>query len=522
MDNIGNLADHRVYDSFGNQAFESTPGTPFMFGFDGQMFDTNTGLQYNLNRWYDATTGRWLSEDALGLVLDSNPYRFCGNDAPSVTCDFVGGEAVFGRGDNMVDICSPTDKTDRDPKTGKSELYKDAAEAQFNGDQIVIATDPADAVKQMNGKNGFDMIVISAHGSQNDGQELGKDKVGHPLWFTEEELNAIARSLGKGGVLVLGGCYVAHGDVGEGRIASLADSTRHEVRGNPWVTDRLSSTTAVAKDDQGHVLLDESRQPIYQRYYWIGIRYDDPDKAIYYYKRGNSRYPTYAQKGGNSTATSGEWVVYKSDGTPDEKNLYVWELGDDGNVYVYKNTGTKKDPEKGDLVWVKTPDGAIRPATPGEKGSSHPKSSNSPSRTEHAGRPRRPWARASAATMAAGAENLGRNRNHARPVEAASRRASASGGRARDRPSRSCRLLRGGGATAQQTPEPRYPWESSADVVRLRERYGVDIFGDATGPTGLYTGTTRKALTDADLQCLSTWPSLLAVRIRDGEVTAPS
>ena len=72
VDNVGHLADHRVYDSFGNQVFESTPGTPFMFGFDGAMLDTATGLQYDLNRWYDPTTGRWMSQDPLGLGPDAN------------------------------------------------------------------------------------------------------------------------------------------------------------------------------------------------------------------------------------------------------------------------------------------------------------------------------------------------------------------------------------------------------------------------------------------------------------------
>ena len=31
------------------------------------------------NRWFDAVTGRWLSQDPSGLSPDSNPYRYCGN-----------------------------------------------------------------------------------------------------------------------------------------------------------------------------------------------------------------------------------------------------------------------------------------------------------------------------------------------------------------------------------------------------------------------------------------------------------
>ncbi len=35
---------------------------------------------FHLPRWYDATTGRWITEDPVGLGPDSNPYRYCGND----------------------------------------------------------------------------------------------------------------------------------------------------------------------------------------------------------------------------------------------------------------------------------------------------------------------------------------------------------------------------------------------------------------------------------------------------------
>ena len=34
----------------------------------------------NQSRWYDASVGRWLSEDPIGFVAgDANPYRYCGN-----------------------------------------------------------------------------------------------------------------------------------------------------------------------------------------------------------------------------------------------------------------------------------------------------------------------------------------------------------------------------------------------------------------------------------------------------------
>jgi len=80
------VVDHRQYDSFGNLVAAIDPATnqaaavDFLFGFTGRPFDSATGLQNNLNRWYDPTVGRWLSPDPLGLAAgDANLYRYCGN-----------------------------------------------------------------------------------------------------------------------------------------------------------------------------------------------------------------------------------------------------------------------------------------------------------------------------------------------------------------------------------------------------------------------------------------------------------
>ena len=80
------VVDHRQYGSFGNLVSAVAPATnqpaavDFLFGFTGRPFDKTTGLQNNLNRWYDPAVGRWLSPDPLGLAAgDTNPYRYCDN-----------------------------------------------------------------------------------------------------------------------------------------------------------------------------------------------------------------------------------------------------------------------------------------------------------------------------------------------------------------------------------------------------------------------------------------------------------
>jgi RHS repeat-associated protein len=50
------------------------------FAYTGRLFDQTTGLQNNLNRWYDASVARWLSEDPIGFAAgDGNLYRYVGN-----------------------------------------------------------------------------------------------------------------------------------------------------------------------------------------------------------------------------------------------------------------------------------------------------------------------------------------------------------------------------------------------------------------------------------------------------------
>ena len=76
---------HIIYDVYGNvlsckDANGTDVSNPVLFGFTGKYFDSDTQLQNNVNRWYDATTGRWLSTDPIGFNgNDTNLYRYVGN-----------------------------------------------------------------------------------------------------------------------------------------------------------------------------------------------------------------------------------------------------------------------------------------------------------------------------------------------------------------------------------------------------------------------------------------------------------
>jgi RHS repeat-associated protein len=86
LDNQGNIINEITYNAFGRITNESNPAVDFRFGYTGREFDEETGLYYYRSRYYDATVGRFVSEDAIGFEGgDSNLYRYVGNSPLNYT-----------------------------------------------------------------------------------------------------------------------------------------------------------------------------------------------------------------------------------------------------------------------------------------------------------------------------------------------------------------------------------------------------------------------------------------------------
>jgi len=91
QNDITTIANHRVYNAFGERTSQTNAEVKHLFGFTGHPLDEDTGFQNNLNRWYDPGVGRWLSEDPIGFgATDANLCRYCGN-TPTIFVDPSGG-----------------------------------------------------------------------------------------------------------------------------------------------------------------------------------------------------------------------------------------------------------------------------------------------------------------------------------------------------------------------------------------------------------------------------------------------
>ncbi len=74
------IVNHVVYDAFGARKSETNSVIEVFYGYTGRPYDEDTGLQNNLNRWYSADTGQWMSQDPIGFEGgDANLVRYVGN-----------------------------------------------------------------------------------------------------------------------------------------------------------------------------------------------------------------------------------------------------------------------------------------------------------------------------------------------------------------------------------------------------------------------------------------------------------
>jgi RHS repeat-associated protein len=75
----GSVVQTYTFDSFGKQT-SSTGSLTNPFQYTAREFDTETSLYFYRARYYDPSTGRFLSEDPLGFLPGENFYRYVDNN----------------------------------------------------------------------------------------------------------------------------------------------------------------------------------------------------------------------------------------------------------------------------------------------------------------------------------------------------------------------------------------------------------------------------------------------------------
>ncbi|WP_216209336.1 DUF6531 domain-containing protein [Amycolatopsis aidingensis] len=79
LDTGGNPVWRSQASLWGEHVGSGQAAGPMPLRFPGQYFDSESGLSYNYFRYYDASTGRYQSNDPLGLLGGPNPHGYVGN-----------------------------------------------------------------------------------------------------------------------------------------------------------------------------------------------------------------------------------------------------------------------------------------------------------------------------------------------------------------------------------------------------------------------------------------------------------
>ena len=84
VDQSGNIVQTIQYDAFGKALLDGQALTRYLF--TGREVDSQTGLYYYRARYYDATIGKFVSEDPIGFRSnDVNLSRYVGNQPQAFT-----------------------------------------------------------------------------------------------------------------------------------------------------------------------------------------------------------------------------------------------------------------------------------------------------------------------------------------------------------------------------------------------------------------------------------------------------
>jgi RHS repeat-associated protein len=124
----GHVAWRRVASLWGRTVWsEGDPGIGCPLRSPGQYEDVETGLHYNLHRYYDPATSSYLSPDPLGLAPSPNDYAFVAN--PLIDYDPLGLATVTVRQRNLAGDLVDVEVSADDPLRAYADFLRPMANA---------------------------------------------------------------------------------------------------------------------------------------------------------------------------------------------------------------------------------------------------------------------------------------------------------------------------------------------------------------------------------------------------------
>ncbi|MGL4942016.1 MAG: RHS repeat domain-containing protein, partial [Thermoguttaceae bacterium] len=129
--NDGSVAAHLEYNAFG-KLLTKLESAETILAYTGKLTDTTTGLQWNINRWYDASVGKWASEDPIGFRgRDNNLFRYV-----------ISNPIRYNDSSGLIRKCS--DKNDIGNRWGSTSVIYSNGERDARTTFALMGTSPGD------------------------------------------------------------------------------------------------------------------------------------------------------------------------------------------------------------------------------------------------------------------------------------------------------------------------------------------------------------------------------------------
>jgi RHS repeat-associated protein len=168
-DSDGQIVWQATYRSWGEMDYLVVNVIDQNLRFQGQYFDDETGLHYNTFRYYDPQSGRFISQDPVGLLGGANLYRYAPNPCTWIDpwgwaykgVDFTGSPDLFPVTGNQKNIVTITMQGSR-PRDF-TQAFKEAGIKASNPAVDDYTWHHVDDFDPKTGKATMQLVKTSAH-----------------------------------------------------------------------------------------------------------------------------------------------------------------------------------------------------------------------------------------------------------------------------------------------------------------------------------------------------------------------